>query len=114
MSARFTQEQIDAYWRDGYVVRARPVRAARPRAVAASTPATSRRARSSRRPAMQMVRDVMVAKKAFAPPTPEHAICKINFFENDPVFMSYARHPALLDCVESLLGPDICCSSTAW
>jgi phytanoyl-CoA hydroxylase len=58
-------------------------------------------------PAMQLVRDVMVAKKAFAPPTREHAICKINFYENDPTFMSYARHPALLDCVESLLGEDL-------
>src|SRR5690606_4761532 len=56
---------------------------------------------------MQLVRDVMVAKKQVVPPTPEHAICKINFFENDPVLRSYATHPRLLDCVEALIGPEI-------
>jgi len=103
-SGRLTQEQVDAYWRDGFVC----VRGLfeghdvepwlqRTRDLASGIAAPP--------PAMQLVRDVMVAKGAFTPPTAEHAICKINFFENDPVLMSYARHPALLDCVESLLGP---------
>jgi phytanoyl-CoA hydroxylase len=106
MAGSLTAEQTEAYWRDGWVVARGLFSAdeiapwlARTRALAsgeAEPPAP-----------MQLVRDVMVAKKAFTPPTPEHAICKINFFENDPAFMGYARHPALLDCVESLLGPEI-------
>ncbi len=58
-------------------------------------------------PRMLVMRDVMVAKGAFEPPTPEHAICKINFFENDPELMTYGRSEKLLDCVESLLGPEL-------
>jgi phytanoyl-CoA hydroxylase len=104
MAGALTQEQIDAYWRDGYVC-VRGVFApetvapwlAHTRDLAAGVVAPP--------PGMQLVRDVMVAKRAFAPPTREHAICKINFYENDPVYMDYARHPALLDLVESLLGP---------
>jgi phytanoyl-CoA hydroxylase len=103
MAGRLSPEQIETYWRDGYVC----VRGLfeqgeltpwleRTRALAGGTVAPP--------PAMQLVRDVMVAKKAVAAPTPEHAVCKINFYENDPVFMRYARSPALLDCVESLLG----------
>ncbi|MEW6271767.1 MAG: phytanoyl-CoA dioxygenase family protein [Thermodesulfobacteriota bacterium] len=106
MSRGLTEEQAAAYWRDGYVcVRGLFAEAdvepwlRRTRELAAGEVAPP--------PAMQLVRDVMVAKKAFAPPTREHAICKINFYENDPVFMAYARHPALLDCVESLLGPEL-------
>jgi phytanoyl-CoA hydroxylase len=106
MPGRLTQDQIDAYWRDGYVC----IRGLfgsddlepwlrHTRELAGGTVAPP--------PAMQMVRDVMVAKKAYAPPTREHEICKINFFENDPTYMGYARHPALLDCLESLLGPEI-------
>lgn len=106
MAGRLTAEQIETYWRDGCVcVRglfgadeiAPWLQHTRDLASGAAAPP----------PPMQMVRDVMVAKKAFAPPTAEHAICKINFFENDPEYMTYARHPKLLDCVESLLGPEI-------
>jgi len=106
MAGRLTDEQAEAYWRDGFVC-VRGLFAAgdlepwlrRTRDLASGT--------AEPPPAMQLVRDVMVAKGAFTPPTPEHAICKINFFENDPDFMGYARHPALLDCVESLLGPTL-------
>ena len=58
-------------------------------------------------PNMQLVRDVMVAKGRVAPASPEHAICKINFFENDPVFFGYATHPRLLDRVAALVGPEL-------
>jgi phytanoyl-CoA hydroxylase len=99
-------EQIEAYWRDGYVV-ARGLFSgdelapwlARTRALASGAAPPP--------PHMKLVRDVMVAKGAFQPPTPEHAICKLNFFENDPVLMGYARAPKLLDGVASLLGPQL-------
>jgi hypothetical protein len=103
MAGRLSGAQADAYWRDGFVC-VRGLFAgdeimpwlARTRALASGTvtpPAP-----------MQLVRDVMTAKGVVTAPTPEHAVCKINFFENDPILMTYARHPRLLDCVESLLG----------
>jgi phytanoyl-CoA hydroxylase len=106
MPQRLTDDQVQAYWRDGFVCArglfdaseiAPWLQHTRDLASGAVDPP----------PAMQLVRDVMVAKKAFAPPTREHAICKINFYENDATFMGYARHPALLDCVESLLGAEL-------
>src|SRR5689334_6780328 len=101
MAGRLTAEQIEDYWRDGYVC-VRALFAAQDLAPWLQRTRDLARGTAAPPPAMQLVRDVMVAKKAFVPPTPEHAICKINFFENDATFMSYARHPALLDCVESL------------
>jgi phytanoyl-CoA hydroxylase len=100
------QEQRDLYWRDGFTV----VRGlfdadelapwlARTRALASG---------EAKPPApMKLVRDVMVAKGAVVPRTPEHAICKINFFENDPVLAEYAHAPKLLDRIEALLGPKL-------
>jgi phytanoyl-CoA hydroxylase len=101
-----SRAQIEAYWRDGFVV-ARGLFAPselapwleRTRALASGAAPPP--------PPMKLVRDVMVAKGAVEPRTPEHAICKINFFENDPVLVSYAREGKLLDCVESLVGPEI-------
>ena len=99
-------EQCEAYWRDGYVVVRGLFEAselapwlARTRALAAGAEPPP--------PPMKLVRDVMVAKGAVVPRTPEHAICKINFFENDPVLVTYARSEQLLDCVEALLGPEL-------
>jgi phytanoyl-CoA hydroxylase len=100
------REQRDLYWRDGFTV----VRGlfdadelapwlARTRALASG---------EAKPPApMKLVRDVMVAKGAVVPRTPEHAICKINFFENDPVLAEYAHAPKLLDRIEALLGPKL-------
>ncbi len=56
---------------------------------------------------MLVMRDVMVAKGAVTPKTPLEAIAKIQDFENDPVLDAYNQHPALIDCVESILGPDL-------
>lgn len=99
-------EQLGAYWRDGFTV----VRSlfepselvpwvARTRALASGAAPPPR--------SMKLVRDVMVAKGAVEARTPEHAICKINFFENDPAYMTYATDSKLLDCVESIVGPEI-------
>jgi phytanoyl-CoA hydroxylase len=56
---------------------------------------------------MLVMRDVMVAKGAVTPKTSLEAIAKIQDFENDPVLDAYNQHPALIDCVESILGPDL-------
>lgn len=99
-------EQREAYWRDGYTVVPGLFGAADLAPWLARTRALASGAEPPP-PPMKLVRDVMVAKGAVVPRTPEHAICKINFFENDPVLATYATADALLDCVESLLGPEL-------
>lgn len=99
-------EQIAHYWEHGYVV-VRGLFEADALAgwsrrfediVLGKTPAASR---------MLVMRDVMVAKGAVAPKSNLEAIAKLQDFENDPVLDAYNQHPALLDCVEALLGPDL-------
>ena len=99
-------EQVEAYWRDGFIL----ARGLFPPSDLTPWLEHTRDLASGRvppTPNMQLVRDVMVAKGAVAPPTPEHAICKINFFENDPIYRSYAEDPRLLDEVAALLGDEL-------
>lgn len=106
MPLRLAPEQCDAYWRDGFTL----VRGLFERdELAPWLERTRELASGAARPPhpMKLVRDVMVAKGAVAPRTPEHAICKINFFENDPVLAEYGHSPKLLDCVEDLVGPKL-------
>jgi phytanoyl-CoA hydroxylase len=56
---------------------------------------------------MLVMRDVMVAKGAVEPSTRMAGIAKIQDFERDPELYSYALEPALLDCVESLIGSEV-------
>jgi phytanoyl-CoA hydroxylase len=106
MPKRLSEAEIEHYWREGWVLvkqlfppsRVDPWRE-RVRALSSGAVSPSDN--------MVLVRDVEVAKGAFDPPTPEHAICKINFFENDAELWSYAEDERLLDCVEDLLGPNL-------
>ena len=57
---------------------------------------------------MVVMKDVMVAKGAVLPSSRLAEVAKIQDYHNDPVFFpGYACHPALLDCVEAFVGPDI-------
>lgn len=56
---------------------------------------------------MVVVRDVMVATGAAQAGTPEHAIAKLQDFEDDAVLWSYATQGRLLDWVEAFVGPEI-------
>jgi len=56
---------------------------------------------------MLVMRDVMVAKGAVEPRTRMAGIAKIQDFERDPELYSYALEPALLDCVEGLIGREV-------
>jgi phytanoyl-CoA hydroxylase len=101
-----TSEQQEAYWRDGYVVVSNLFSDAeldswhdRVRALA--------RGEADPPKNMVLVRDVEVAKGAKAFEDPEQYVCKINFFEHDPVLMEYGRNARLLDAIEDLLGDDI-------
>lgn len=99
-------EQVEHYWKHGYtVVHGLFEPAALERwsrrfedIALGRTPAAKR---------MLVMRDVMVAKGVVAPQSNLEAIAKLQDFENDPVLDAYNQHPALLDCVERLLGPDL-------
>ncbi|UCE86833.1 MAG: phytanoyl-CoA dioxygenase family protein [Deltaproteobacteria bacterium] len=56
---------------------------------------------------MLVMKDVMVAKGAVKPESPEAAIAKVQDFHNDPVLFGYVTHPKLLAVVEAFVGPDI-------
>ena len=56
---------------------------------------------------MLVMKDVMVAKGAVSPGSRMEAIAKIQDYEQDPVFDSYTIHPAILDCVERIVGPEV-------
>lgn len=106
LNTQLSEVQRKQYWDDGFIVIPGLFTAEqlapwleRVRALSSGTASAS--------PNMKLVRDVMYAKGVTAPPTPEHEICKINFFENDPTLRAYAEAPQLLDYVESLLGPQL-------
>jgi len=106
MNASLSPQQLEHYREHGYVV----VRGLFDGAslqrwserfediVLGRTPAATR---------MLVMRDVMVAKGAVEPKSNLDAIAKLQDFENDLVLDAYNQHEALLDCVESLLGPDL-------
>jgi len=56
---------------------------------------------------MLVMKDVMVAKGSVTPTNRMEAIAKIQDYEQDPVLDSYTTHPAILNCVESIIGNDV-------
>jgi len=55
-----------------------------------------------------VVRDVRVARGEFTPEDPEKGLWKyLHPDRHDPLFRGFAETPAILDVVESLLGPDV-------
>lgn len=101
-----TDEMLESYRRDGYVV----ARGVVPQAdldrlverleavVAGEVPPAE---------GMIVMKDVMVAKGAVQPKSRMEAIAKIQFYENDPVLDAYTTHPSILDCVERFVGHDV-------
>lgn len=56
---------------------------------------------------MKAMQDVMVVKGAVQPETPIHAVNKLLCLEEDAVLFGYAKHPRLVQAVQSLLGPEL-------
>ena len=103
---RLSQDHVDRYWREGYVLLKGLFE---PAEIAPWLERTRSLARGEVAPpaTMKLVRAVEVAKGAKQVSDPEQVVCKINFFQHEPVLRTYGNHPKLLDAVESLLGPDI-------
>ena len=58
-------------------------------------------------PGMKIMQDVMVAKGAVKPASALHGVNKMLCLEEDPVLFGFARHPELVEAVQSLLGQSI-------
>lgn len=56
---------------------------------------------------MKIMQDVMVVKGAVQPPTPLHGVNKMLCLENDPTLFAFAKHPALVEALQGLLGEQI-------
>ena len=103
-----TQEQIDHYWREGYVVVDKVLETAeidrylaRARAIVLGD--------HPEEAANRVIKDIAFAKKLLPmPEDPEHAIWKlINPDRFDATFKEALQFPRVLDAVESLIGEDL-------
>ena len=56
---------------------------------------------------MLVMQDVMVAKGVIDPKSPLERIQKLQDFELDPVLDGYCQHPAILECVERIIGDGV-------
>ncbi len=99
------EKQLDAYWRDGFVVLHGLLDRASLRpwlerldAIVAGVfePAEG----------MLLMRDVMVAKGAVAARSRAEAIAKIQDYHNDPVLYSYVLDERILGSIEPIVGSD--------
>ncbi|MEM7077942.1 MAG: phytanoyl-CoA dioxygenase family protein [Pseudomonadota bacterium] len=101
-----SQQQIDDYFTQGYLVLRELIDAAFLERLDARflEYVEGRRALPE---AMKIMQDVMVVKQAVAAPTPVHAVNKLLCLENDEVLFDFARHPDLVAAVRSLLGDEL-------
>ena len=104
-------DQLDQYAREGFVLVRRLVDADTLQRIDARFVALA----TGEEPApesMVIMQDVAFAKGDAVPKTPLHAINKILSFENDPVLWPFVTSEPLLECVHSLVGPDLKTLST--
>lgn len=102
-----TEEQVEQYWRDGFIVVPNLLEAdhieqmkakAREFALGKVPPGTEK----------WVVKDVRVAKGEYKPDDPEKGLWKFLWPDRmDPLFKAYAETPRLLNVVQDLIGPDI-------
>jgi len=99
-------EQLESYWRDGYVVVPRLVPLADlDRWLARLDDIVQ--GRVPKADGMLVMKDVMVAKGKVVPGGRLEAVAKIQDYENDPVLDTYTTHSRILDAVECIVGPDV-------
>jgi phytanoyl-CoA hydroxylase len=101
-----SDEMLEGYWKDGFVVVPGLVPAhALARWIERLTDIVEGRVEPAA--GMLVMRDVMVAKGIVSPGSRMEAIAKIQDYEKDPILDSYTTWPALLDCVERIVGRDV-------
>ena len=105
-TSAITDAMLAHYWEHGFVV-ARGLVPERDLAAYRERLADIVEGRVAPPRSMLVMKDVMVAKGAVAAGSRMEAIAKIQDFEDDPVLDGYRTHPAVLDCVERFVGPDV-------
>lgn len=104
-------DQVEHYWREGYVLADGLIPDAHLAAYDARFEAFAR-GDIEPAPAMKIMRDIMVVKGAVEPVSPLHAVNKMINFEDDPELYGYALEPGLLAAVRALVGPEVLSIST--
>jgi len=103
---RITDEMLDAYWNDGFVV-VRDLIAEDHLATWRERLSDIVEGRVEPAEGMLVMKDVMVAKGAVKPGSRMEAIAKIQDYEKDPVLDAYTSHDPVLDCVERIIGRNV-------
>jgi len=98
-----TKEQRDQYERDGFFVIKRLIpekdlEAYKQRFIAISN------GEIERAPTMTMMRDIAIAKQKGKG---EHAITKVQDFQDDDILFSYCKDPNVIKYVEGIIGPNL-------
>ena len=105
-SRTLSDEQVESYWRDGYVVAPGLVEPEKlERWLARLDDIVEGRVEPAEN--MLVMRDIMVAKGVVRPGTKLEAIAKIQDYENDPVLDTYTTDDHVLDCIERIVGRDV-------
>ena len=100
------QEQIDHYFREGYVI----LRGLIPEA---DLQRYNQRfldfveGKLALTEDMKIMQDVMIVKGAVTAESKVHEVNKLLCLENDEVLFDYARHPALVAAIQSLVGDEL-------
>ena len=103
---KLTQEQIDHYHAEGFIV----LRGLIPLDDLQSYDARFHEYILGERELpddMKIMQDVMIVKGAVEPPSPVHGVNKLLCLENDETLFGFARHPELVEAVQSLLGDEL-------
>jgi phytanoyl-CoA hydroxylase len=106
-----TQEELDRYWREGYLLVRRLIDSETLTRIDARFLALTR-GKAERPEGMVVMNDVAYAKGDRAPTTPLHAVNKILSFESDPILWPFATDARILGCVRALVGHDLQTLST--
>ena len=101
-----SDEMLDSYWEQGYVV-VRDLVGAEDRERWILRLVDIVEGRVELAPEILVMTDVMVAKGAVTPGSRMEAIAKIQDFEQDPVLDTYTTNDGILDCVERIVGRDV-------
>ena len=101
-----TEEHLEFYWKNGYTVVRDLIE---PEKLNRWIDRLNDLVEGRVEPAANMLimKDVMVAKGAIQPNTPQEAVAKIQDYEKDPVLDTYTTDSHILDCIEQIIGHDV-------
>lgn len=106
-----SEQQVEHYWREGYVLVPRLLEQAQLAALDERFLAFAN-GDLALVPMMKLMRDVMVVKGEVEAATPLHAVNKMMNFEDEEALYQFVLHDGLRSCVQQLLGDQLYSLST--